>query len=151
MSAYMPLKFTSQAERIFCQAFNFCNHCLDQHLQRFHSFHNIWFCESLWDRLCWLLYFTWFLSFPPLCPERSFEASNHIPTAHPPAVLHYTFSKFNKPLKKMSIPAQLHWGVIKLFIFSLRVELIHSSTLPMQINCHHYLGTGKRNFCSFAL
>lgn len=58
MSAYMALKFTSQAKRIVCQVFDCCNHCLDQHLQRLHSFHNIWFCESLWDRLCWLLYFT---------------------------------------------------------------------------------------------
>lgn len=58
MQAYMPLKFTSQAKRIVCQVFNCCNHCLDQHLQRLHAAHNTWFCESLWDGLCWLLYFT---------------------------------------------------------------------------------------------
>lgn len=52
----------------------------------------------------------------------------------------------------MSIPVQLHLGVKKMGFFGLflfdfffpRVELIHSSTLPMQIYCYLYLGTGKK-------
>lgn len=59
----------------------------------------------LWESLGWallasLFHLCRFPHFPLLCPERSFEASNHIPTAHPPAVVHYAFSKFNKPPEK---------------------------------------------------
>ena len=56
----------------------------------------------------------------------------------------------------MSIPVQLHLGVMKsgffclvwfMIFFSPMVELIHSSTLPMQIYGHLYLGTGKKKVC----
>lgn len=135
MQAYMPLKFTPQAEKVVCQAFNCCNHCLDQHLQRFHTFHNTWFCKSLWDGLCWLLYFTCagFLIFL-CCAQR-----DHLRPVitYPQHILLLLCTMLFQSLislrKKMSIPAQLHWGVIKLFIFSPRVEFIHTSTLPMQI------------------
>lgn len=88
-----------------------------------------------------------FLPFPQLCPERAFKASNYICTAHLLSIVYYAFSKFNKPLKKMSIPVQLHLGVMEIFfLFFAGVELIHSSTLPMQIQCYLYPRTWKKQF-----
>lgn len=94
-----------------------------------------------------------FLPFPQLCPERAFKANNYICTTHPPSIVYSACSKFNKPLKKNEHSSSVasgckedggFWFVFVGFFFFPRVELIHSSTLPMQIYCYLYSGTGKK-------
>lgn len=101
----MATEYRHVEYKFVCQVFNCCKHYLSQNMQSLHNFHDIW-GESL--RLVLLFYIFHltvvmlyrFLPFHQPCLERAFKANNYTCAAHPPSIVYYAFSKFNKPLKQ---------------------------------------------------